>query len=61
MFTVACEIEESINTDLEKEVYKPKDHPGKVRLGGPVEIPSYIHKSIERETDGNKMCSQYIN
>lgn len=58
MFIVGCEIEESINKDLENEVYKPKDHPGKVRFGGPIEIPSHIHKSIERETDGNEMSSQ---
>lgn len=62
MFTVACEIEESINTDLEKVVYKPKDHPGKVRFGGPIEIPNYIQRSIERATDGKtRMCFQNNN
>lgn len=41
-------LDEKINADLEKEIYKPKDHEGRIRMGV-TELPGHI---IDAITDG---------
>lgn len=44
-------LEEKINKDLENEIYKPKDHPGRVRLRS-IQIPDKIRDAIKTAVNG---------
>lgn len=49
--TVPIHLEYHINRDLENEVYKPKNHPGRTGLKT-IEIPQQIQKAIELTVNG---------
>lgn len=54
-FIIPCKLDEKINADLESEIYKPKDHAGKIRLGS-IEIPEHISEAIQHGLQGRKIC-----
>ncbi|XP_031627853.1 methyltransferase-like protein 17, mitochondrial [Contarinia nasturtii] len=47
-------LDDKINKDLEEELYKPKNHPGRVNLG-PIEIPERIRKAIKTAMDQSQI------
>lgn len=53
MSTIPVHLNDQINNDLEKEIYKPKDHPGRTVLrGSPTEIPERIRDAIKTCVNG---------
>lgn len=50
-FTPPVKIEDTINDALEKELYKPKSHPGRVNLKN-IMIPEHIVDAIKTCVDG---------
>lgn len=53
MSTIPVHLNDQINNDLEKEIYKPKDHPGRsVLRGSGVEIPERIRDAIKYCVNG---------
>lgn len=69
--TTAAHLEHQINKDLENELYKPKNHPGKYGLGVVV-LPERIQSAIKAAAKGtfifkinimhivNLMCNPHI-
>lgn len=53
--TTAADLDNQINNDLENEVYKPKNHPGRSALGL-VELPECIQNAIKTAVKGSGIC-----
>lgn len=53
--TTAAHLEHQINKDLENEVYKPKNHPGRSGLRV-VELPEHIRNAIKTAAKGSRIC-----
>lgn len=51
--TDPVKLDEKINTDLENENYKPKDHAGRVRASI-VQLPYYVVDAIEAAVPGEQ-------
>lgn len=49
--TQAIHLDDQINKDLENEVYKPKSHPGRVRMSI-IELPEAIRDAIRTGVNG---------
>lgn len=45
-------LDSTVNDALDNEIYKPKDHPGKVNLGC-IELPDRITSAIKKTVKGN--------
>lgn len=58
MSTISVHLTDSINNDLEKEIYKPKDHPGRtvLRRSG-IEIPERIQDAIKSCVNSKHLLS----
>lgn len=48
----SVKLDSAVNDALENEIYKPKNHPGKVKLGC-VEVPNRITAAIKKAAKGN--------
>lgn len=54
--TIAVHLNEQINKDLKKEVYKPKNHPGRTGLND-IKLPEHIRDAIKTAVDGKQFMS----
>lgn len=61
MSTIPVHLTDSINNDLEKEIYKPKDHPGRTVLrGSGIEIPERIQDAIKTCVNGKHLLRTHL-